>query len=110
MEAKDAQLQQKDAQLQQKDAQLQQKDAQLQQKDDQLQHKDDQIQRQATELRERTLRQQRELQTLRVREWIFHIGRESDFTLALVVRRTEEDCRQRWRLRMLKMTGSRERY
>ena len=63
MEAKDAQLQQKDAQLQQKDAQRQQKDAQLQ-------HKDDQIQRQATELRERTLRQQRELQTLRVREWI----------------------------------------
>ena len=48
------------------------KDAQLQQKDAQLQHKDDQIQRQATELRERTLRQQRELQTLRVREWILY--------------------------------------
>ena len=55
-----------------KDAQLQQKDAQLQQKDAQLQHKDNQIQRQATELRERTLRQQRELQTLRVREWILY--------------------------------------
>ena len=48
------------------------KDDQLQQKDAQLQHKDDQIQRQATELRERTLRQQRELQTLRVREWILY--------------------------------------
>ena len=48
------------------------KDTQLQQKDDQLQQKDGQIQRQATELRERTLRQQRELQTLRVREWFMY--------------------------------------
>ena len=63
-----------------KDTQLQQKDTQLQQKDVQLQQKDGQIQRQATELRERTLRQQRELQMLRVRERIFHIWRESDFT------------------------------
>ena len=49
------------------------KDTQLQQKDTQLQQKDGQIQRQATELRERTLRQQRELQMLRVREKMFHI-------------------------------------
>ena len=55
MEAKDTQFQQKDEEIQQKDAQLQQKDGQ--------------IQRQATELRERTLRQQRELQTLKVRKW-----------------------------------------
>ena len=50
---------------------LEAKDDQLQQKDDHLQQKDDQLQRQATELRERTLqlnRQQRELQTLRVRK------------------------------------------
>ena len=59
-------------QLQQKDTQLQQKDTQLQQKDTQLQQKDTQLQRQGTELRERALqisRQQRELQTLRVRNW-----------------------------------------
>ena len=41
-------------------------------KDTQLQQKDDQLQRQATELRERTLREQRELQTLRVREWFMY--------------------------------------
>ena len=58
VEAKDTQLQQKDAQLQQKDTQLQQKDTQLQQKDAQ----------QATELRERTLQFNRQLQTLKVRK------------------------------------------
>ena len=58
-----------------KNTQLQQKEAQLQQKDTQLQQKDDQIQQQGTELRERTLqlnRQQREVQTLRVRKWMFY--------------------------------------
>ena len=97
MEAKDTQLQQKDTQLQQKDTQLQQKDTQLHQKDTQLQQKDGQIQRQATELRERTLRQQRELQTLTVRKW-FMYGEKVTLTHALAVRRTEEGCRQRWRL------------
>ena len=70
------QLQQMNDQLQQKDGQIQQMNDQLQQKDGQIRHKDGQIQQQATELREKTLelsRQLRELQTLRVRERIFHI-------------------------------------
>ena len=29
---------------------------------------------------------------------------------ALAVRRTEEDCRQRWTLRMLKLSSSKERF
>ena len=48
------------------------KDTQLQQKDTQLQQKDGQIQQQGTELQEKATqisRQQRELQTLRVRNW-----------------------------------------
>ena len=48
------------------------KDAQLQQKDAKLQHKDDQIQRQGMELRAKALRQQRDLQTLRVRKLILY--------------------------------------
>ena len=51
------------------------KDTQLQQKDDQIQQKDDRIQQQGTELQERTLqlnRQQREVQSLRVRKWMFY--------------------------------------
>ena len=65
-----------------KDTQLQHKDAQIQQKDAQIQQKDVQIQRQGTELRERTLqlnRQLREVQTLRVRKWLFYCRKDNDF-------------------------------
>lgn len=63
----------------------------------QLQRKDDQIQQQGKELQE----QQRELQTLRVRKWTFSaIYMYEDIMITpvctLVVRRTKEDCRQRW--------------
>ena len=54
-----------------KDTQLQQMNAQLQQKTALLQQKDGQIQQQGAELQEKALqlnRQQRELQTLRVRK------------------------------------------
>ena len=69
-------LQQKDIQLQQKDGQIQQMNNQLQQKDTQLQQKDVQLQQQGAKLQERTLqlnRQLREVQTLRVRKWMFYI-------------------------------------
>ena len=36
-------------------------------------------------------------------------GEIMDHPYALVVRRREEDCRQGWRLRILKLTGSREK-
>ena len=86
MEAKDTQLQQKDTQLQQQGAKLQQQDTELQEK--------------AAEIN----RQQRELQTLSVRKWRYTtvLYRAYYFAHALVVRRREEGCRQRWRLRMLK--------
>ena len=94
MEAKDAQLQQKDTQLQQKDGQIQQQGAELQEK--------------ATQIS----RQQRELQTLRVRNWCMrYCLSELMVTSLMVVRRIEDGCRQRWRLnwyrlkrRMLKST------
>ena len=66
MEAKNAQVQQKDVQIQQRHAELQDRAAQIN-------------------------RQQRELQTLRVREWIFYctVKSNSDSVHALIVRKTE---------------------
>ena len=66
-----------------------------------------------TQLQQRTLqlnRQLMEVQTLRVRKWIFYcIGNIMTLsTRALVIRRTKEGCRQKWRLRMLRLTGNRE--
>ena len=68
MEAKNAQLQQKDGQIQQRDAELQEKVTQIN-------------------------IQQRELQTLRVREWIFYctcaLYNNNDSSHALLVRKTK---------------------
>jgi len=67
----------------------------------QLQQKDGQLQRQDTELRERATqinRQQRELQTLRVREInedILQCMHNGDLTDILITRRTRDDCKQR---------------
>ena len=66
MEAKNTQVQQKDGRTQQQDAELQERAAQIN-------------------------RQQRELQTLRVREWIFYctVKSNSDSAHTLIVRKTE---------------------
>ena len=71
--------------------------------------KDGQIQQQGTELEEGVIqlnRQQRELQTLRVRNGYSTVQISND---SIHVRRTEEGCRQRWRLRTLKLSSSKER-
>lgn len=82
-------------------------------KDIQLQQKDDQIQRQSIELQEKAAqleRQQRELQTLTVKGNAYFYFKEKYIMVpyTLIVRRTKVSCRQRWRLRMLKLSGSRE--
>ena len=66
MEAKNTQLQRKNGQIQQRDAELQERAAQIN-------------------------RQQRELQTLRVREWIFYctVKSNNDSSHTLIVRKTE---------------------
>lgn len=89
MEAKETQLHQKDDRIQYLDIQLQQKDAQLQ--------------RQGTELRDRGLqlnRQRTELRTLKVRNCMASLlyGERNDSAHALIIRRTREGFRQRWRL------------
>ena len=85
------------------------KDIQLQQKDTQLQ----QIQQQGTELQEKTLqlnRQLTEVQTLRVRKLVFYCRKGSDSIRALVIRRTRKACKQRLKLRMLRLTCRGESY
>ena len=86
-----------------------------------MEAKDTQLQERDAEIN----RQQRELQTLRVRNWkLYSVWRYNGSTHSLVVRRREKGCRQRekgcrqrWKLRilnsrreMLKSTGNRENY
>ena len=83
----------------------------------QLQQKIDQIKQQNTELRERNTqisRQQTELQSLRVRKCGYStVWRTTHSTHTLIVRRLQEGCMQRWRLKLSyllkKMTNFRKR-
>ena len=88
--------------------QLQQKDDQLQQKDDQLQQKNGQLQRQGTELQERATQinqQQRELQTLRVRNM------NEIYSNTCNLLHSCSDCySNKPKRRMLKSADSRESY
>ena len=67
-----------------------------------------------TQLQERDVeinRQQRELQTLRVRNWkLYSVWRDNGSTHSLVVRRRKKGYRQRWKLRMLESTDNKEYY